>query len=51
METPKRLVNEEYDDKCKVEVWSRVTGFFRPVDGWNKGKKKEFEDRKHFEVK
>ena len=37
--------------KCSVEVFSRVTGFFRPVDGWNKGKVEEFKDRKHFDIK
>lgn len=34
--------------KCKVEVYSRVTGFFRPVDSWNKGKQAEFNDRKMY---
>ena len=37
--------------KCKVEVFSRVTGFFRPVQEWNKGKQQEFKDRKTFKVK
>ena len=38
--------------KCnaKCEVYSRVTGYFRPVANWNKGKKQEFEDRKTFKV-
>jgi anaerobic ribonucleoside-triphosphate reductase len=33
--------------KCgaKTEIWSRVTGYFRPVRQWNKGKKEEFKDR------
>ena len=34
--------------KCEVEVYSRVTGFFRPIQNWNPGKKAEFKDRKHF---
>jgi len=34
--------------KCNVEVFSRVTGFFRPVQSWNKGKVEEFKDRKRF---
>ena len=34
--------------QCKVEVFSRVTGFFRPVQSWNKGKTEEFKDRKNF---
>ena len=36
--------------KCIVEVFSRVTGFFRPVQRWNKGKVSEFHDRKTYEV-
>lgn len=39
-------------NKCglKTEVYSRVVGYFRPVDGWNKGKQAEFKDRKEFKV-
>lgn len=29
-----------------VEVYSRVSGYFRPVKQWNAGKKAEFGDRK-----
>lgn len=40
--------------KCgeKTEVYSRlrVTGYFRPVANWNKGKKEEFKDRKVYRV-
>jgi ribonucleoside-triphosphate reductase len=34
---------------CKTQIWSRVTGFFRPVSDWNKGKSEEFKDRKRYE--
>ena len=36
--------------KCnnKCEVFSRVVGYMRPVDQWNKGKKAEFKDRVEF---
>ncbi|MBU1083452.1 MAG: anaerobic ribonucleoside-triphosphate reductase [Candidatus Omnitrophota bacterium] len=37
-------------EKCSVEVFSRVTGFFRPVQSWNKGKTEEFKDRKRYTV-
>ena len=37
--------------KCVTEVFSRVTGFFRPVQDWNPGKDAEFKDRGKFEVK
>ena len=36
------------EKKCEVEVFSRVTGFYRPVQSWNKGKASEFSDRKRF---
>lgn len=32
------------------EVYSRVVGYIRPVQQWNKGKKKEFIDRKEFVI-
>jgi ribonucleoside-triphosphate reductase (formate) len=35
---------------CEVEVFSRVTGFFRPVQSWNKGKTEEFGDRARFDL-
>jgi ribonucleoside-triphosphate reductase len=34
----------------KTEVYSRVVGYIRPVDQWNKGKQAEFKDRKAFIV-
>lgn len=36
------------DASC--EVWSRVVGYFRPVDQWNRGKKSEFQERKEYTV-
>ena len=38
--------------KCKKEcdVYSRVTGYYRPIRKWNEGKKQEFKDRKTFKV-
>ncbi|MCR4429680.1 MAG: ribonucleoside triphosphate reductase [Tepidanaerobacteraceae bacterium] len=32
------------------EVYSRVVGYYRPVQCWNKGKKQEFSDRKEYAV-
>ncbi len=28
-----------------TEVWSRVVGYYRPVQSWNRGKRQEFSDR------
>ncbi len=36
--------------ECSVEVFARVTGFFRPVQSWNKGKTSEFKDRKKYKL-
>lgn len=33
-----------------TECWSRVTGYFRPVKSWNKGKKEEFKERTPFKI-
>jgi hypothetical protein len=34
----------------RTEVWTRVMGYFRPVSGFNKGKKSEYVSRKEFTV-
>ncbi len=38
--------------KCgkETEVWSRITGYYRPVQNWNDGKVQEFKDRKEYNV-
>ena len=33
-----------------VEVYSRIVGYYRPVQNWNDGKKAEFKDRKHINL-
>lgn len=38
------------ESKCNVEVFARVTGFFRPVQSWNKGKAEEFKDRCKYNI-
>ena len=32
--------------KVSCEIYSRVSGFYRPVSQFNKGKKEEFKERK-----
>ncbi len=36
--------------KCgeTTEVWSRITGYYRPISNWNDGKAQEFKDRKEY---
>jgi anaerobic ribonucleoside-triphosphate reductase len=35
--------------RVPVEVYSRVVGYFRPVNQWKKKKKEEFKERKVYE--
>ena len=34
----------------KTEVYSRITGYYRPVQNWNDGKAQEFKDRKTYDI-
>lgn len=54
-EKPASLVNDSWvchDCKHfiskKMEIFSRVVGYIRPIDQYNKGKQQEFNDRKVF---
>ncbi|MBQ4582101.1 MAG: ribonucleoside triphosphate reductase, partial [Oscillospiraceae bacterium] len=45
------IAGEEYTcPTCgrKTEVYSRITGYYRPVQNWNDGKSQEFADRKNY---
>jgi len=35
---------------AKTEVYSRITGYYRPVQNWNDGKSQEFKDRKTYDI-
>ncbi len=43
---PKNGNGERCGRSC--EIYSRVVGYFRPVQNWNLGKKQEFSDRKEY---
>ncbi len=34
----------------KTEVYSRITGYYRPVQNWNDGKAQEFKDRRVYNI-
>ena len=47
------LAGEHYTcPECgeKTEVYSRITGYYRPVQNWNDGKAQEFKDRKVYNI-
>lgn len=47
------LAGEQYTcPECgeKTEVYSRITGYYRPVQNWNDGKAQEYNDRKVYDI-
>ncbi len=47
------LTGELYEcPECgeRTEVYSRITGYYRPVQHWNDGKSQEFKDRKLYDI-
>jgi ribonucleoside-triphosphate reductase (formate) len=44
-----RCAAEQKTTQC--EVYSRVVGYIRPVNQWNKGKQQEFKDRRMFTLR
>ena len=47
------LIGEHYTcPQCgkKTEVYSRITGYYRPVQNWNDGKSQEYKDRKVYNI-
>ncbi len=36
--------------RVPCEVYSRIVGYLRPVQNWNKGKQQEFAERKPYTV-
>ena len=46
---------EKYQKKIRyegnaIQHWSRITGYYQNVAGWNKGKVAELHDRKRFNI-
>lgn len=44
-------MNDKNKKQIPVEVYSRVVGYYRPVNQWNKGKQEEFYERKEYSLK
>jgi len=34
----------------KCEVWTRVMGYYRPVENFNEGKKEEYRERQTYKI-
>lgn len=55
LEVPDRAFDIRQGDnsmtrKIPAEVYSRVVGYFRPVEQWNDGKKAEWNDRRFYDA-
>lgn len=44
------LLNGRRPCLARTEVYSRVCGFFRPVQQWNKGKQEEYRERRLYQA-
>ena len=47
------IAGEVYECPCcheETEVYSRITGYYRPVKNWNDGKSQEFHDRVVYDI-
>ena len=47
----KENTKKEQEKKVPCEVYSRVVGYYRPVQNWNDGKQEEFKHRLEFDEK
>lgn len=43
--------NENKKLEVPTEVYSRIVGYYRPVQHWNAGKQQEFNERNTYEKK
>ena len=51
-ETVTNKANEVAQEiRVPCEVYSRIVGYLRPVQNWNKGKRQEFATRRTYRVK
>jgi len=45
------MTNSQPERGMPCEVYSRIVGYLRPVRNWNKGKQREFADRRPYTVR
>ncbi len=46
--TDKDILEQYQNNRQRVECWTRVMGYFRPISYFNIGKQSEFANRKWF---
>lgn len=50
IETNKGPILIDDNERQPCEIWTRVMGYYRPLDNFNRGKKQEHADRLFFKV-
>jgi anaerobic ribonucleoside-triphosphate reductase len=43
-------MTDQTEKRVPCEVYSRIVGYLRPIQNWNKGKVQEFKDRKVYRL-
>jgi hypothetical protein len=43
-----RPIELEDEERTRCEIWTRVMGYHRPVNSWNRGKQSEHKERRYF---
>jgi anaerobic ribonucleoside-triphosphate reductase len=44
------IAQKEKVRTIKTEVYSRVVGYYRPIQDWNEGKREEFKERRYLTI-
>jgi hypothetical protein len=50
VQIPLRVEEKATELRVPCEVYSRIVGYLRPVQNWNRGKQQEFVERRMFRV-
>ncbi len=50
VQLPLQVEEKETEIRVPCEVYSRIVGYLRPVQNWNRGKQQEFVERRMFRV-
>jgi anaerobic ribonucleoside-triphosphate reductase len=51
MKSTDKKISLKDSERTRCEVWTRVMGYFRPVQYFNKGKKSEHSERRYYRIK
>ena len=50
LKTKEEILQELAEKRTKTLQYTRVVGYYRPIESFNKGKKGEFQERIYFKI-